>query len=147
MTVKYVNQSSIPVGQSIDLDNEAAISLTVDTFYERLLNDDLMAPVFLEVAGVDLRAHLPTISLYWQKMLLGDGQYQNNTMAKHRIIHAKAPFEPIHFDHWLQHFLDNLDSQFAGPYTDRARKIATNVIKNMKKQLLSEHLITRSTNL
>ena len=136
MTVDILNQAANITPQADDLDNETSISIMVETFYARLLNDDLMAPLFLEVAEVDLHSHLPTISRYWQKMLLGDTRYQNNTMAKHRSIHGKAPFKPVHFEHWLQHFLDNLDTQFHGPYTEKARKIASNVIKNMKKQLL-----------
>ena len=120
-----------------DVDNPENISLMVSLFYDALLADDLMAPLFLEVAAVDLKAHLPTISRYWQKMLLGDTQYHNNTMARHRVIHRKHAFEEIHFQRWLDFFMSTLDQHFTGPYTDKARRIAINVIKNMKKQFLA----------
>lgn len=109
----------------------------VHRFYDALLDDELMAPLFLEVAAVDLKTHLPTISLYWQKMLLGDKAYRNNTMAKHRAVHAKAPFREEHFTTWLGYFLATVDTHFAGPYAEKAKNIAGNVIKNMRKQLLA----------
>lgn len=122
--------------QKPDLDNAKHITQMVHRFYDKLLADELMAPLFLEVAQIDLKAHLPTISLYWQKMLLGDKQYNNNTMAKHRDINHKQPFQLEHYDTWLNYFLLTLETHFAGPFTDKAIRIATNVIKNMKKQFL-----------
>lgn len=128
--------SSIAPDIKPDLDNPEQISQMVQSFYDALLADALMAPLFLDVAGVDLKDHLPTISLYWQKMLLGDRRYHNNTMAKHRAVHRQSPFRDEHFTTWLRYFLQNLDNHFEGPYTDKARRIARNVIKNMRKQLL-----------
>lgn len=124
-------------GHKPDLDNPEQISRMVHRFYDVLLDDPLMAPLFLEVAQVDLTAHLPTISLYWQKMLLGDKQYQNNTMAKHRAIHRQHTFTDQHFDTWLKHFITTTEQYFAGPYTQKAQAIARNVIKNMRKQFMA----------
>ena len=120
-----------------DLDCPEQINRMVEGFYDVLLADELMAPLFLEVAGVDLREHLPTISLYWQKMLLGDKRYHNNTMAKHRAVNRKSPFTEAHFNTWLRCFLNNVDANFAGPYAEKAKRIARNVIKNMRNQLLT----------
>lgn len=120
-----------------DLDSAKNITLMVHLFYDALLDDELMAPLFLDVAAVDLETHLPTISLYWQKMLLGDKSYQNNTMAKHRTIHHQHTFTDAHFDTWLNHFLATLDQHFSGLYTEKAKRIAANVIKNMRKQFIA----------
>lgn len=120
-----------------DLDCPEQITRMVRGFYDALLTDELMAPLFLDVAGVDLQEHLPTISLYWQKMLLGDKTYHNNTMAKHRTVNRKSPFTDTHFNTWLRYFLENVDANFSGPYADKAKRIARNVIKNMRKQLLA----------
>ena len=120
-----------------DLDSADNITLMVNHFYDALLDDDLMAPLFLDVAKVDLSTHLPIISLYWQKMLLGDKTYQNNTMAKHRTINKQQVFAEEHYLTWLDHFTATAQAHFAGPYTDKALNIANNVIKNMKKQFLA----------
>ena len=123
--------------QKPDLDTPEQITRMVRHFYDKLLADETMAPLFLEVAGVDLREHLPTISLYWQKMLLGDKHYRNNTMAKHRAVNTKAPFSNAHFTTWLRYFVETVDAHFEGPYAEKAQNIARNVIKNLRKQLLA----------
>lgn len=123
----------------IDLDSPANIEYFVSLFYEKLLNDSVLAPMFTQVAQIDLPQHLPTIALYWQKMLLGDERYTNNTMAKHRVINRKQAFQAIHFERWLEHFNATNTTHFKGPFADRARTIAANVIKNMKSQMLTDN--------
>ncbi len=117
-----------------DLDNPEQISRFVHLFYDRLLSDNRIAPLFLDTANIDLHQHLPTISLYWQKMLLGHREYQNNTMAKHRALNPLQTFDELHYQVWLEHFLCTTETHFQGPYTSKARNIAINVIKNMKMQ-------------
>ena len=42
-----------------DLDSREQVERFVDLFYQRLLEDEVMAPIFLDVAGVELQQHLP----------------------------------------------------------------------------------------
>lgn len=121
-----------------DLDTPANIERFVSLFYDRLLNDTVLEPMFTQVAQIDLQQHLPTISLYWQKMLLGDERYNNNTMAKHRVINQKHAFQAVHFERWLEHFIATNNAHFKGPFSDRAKTIAANVIKNMQSQMLTD---------
>ncbi|WP_143595617.1 group III truncated hemoglobin [Tamilnaduibacter salinus] len=119
-----------------DLDHPEAIHHLVQTFYGRLLNDPVMAPVFTEVAGVDLDAHLPTIEAYWRKMLLGEKDaYQRNMVAQHEKVHDRMPLQAVHADHWYRHFTATLDSEFEGPYADRAEYLATRILANLMKWL------------
>ena len=120
---------------SPDLDAPQHIDALVQCFYQRLLADPLVAPWFDDVAKVDLRTHLPLISLYWQKMLLGDDRYQRHTMAKHRHLHALRPLGRMQMARWLYHFEATLDASFAGPRTERARHLARRVMANLDKQL------------
>ena len=120
-----------------DLDTPTHIDMFVHSFYNKLLNDELMAPVFLTHANIDILAHLPTISLYWQKMLWGDRQYDNHTMNIHRSVHANHPFEAQHFHRWFYYFEQTAAESFSGTFTDRALDIAQKVITNMKKQMLT----------
>ena len=107
----------------------------VHGFYRRLLDDPVMAPMFLDVAAIDLQQHLPTICQYWYKMLLGETDYRRHMMAKHRALDDKQSLTGEHHERWLQHFMNNLDGRFAGPYTDRARHIAFRVMDNLYAQL------------
>ncbi len=118
-----------------DLDSPEHIRNFVRSFYGRLLDDPVMAPVFLDVAEVDLDEHLPIIEQYWRKMLLGEQDYQRHTMARHRAVHHKAPLRGEHFERWLQYFLQTVDENYRGPYADRAKQIAGKVMHNLYMQL------------
>lgn len=122
--------SSLP-----DLDNPQNIDVFVEFFYDKLLSDDLMAPLFLRDAQIEVSSHLATISLYWQKMLWGDKEYATNMMQKHRAIHAKTGFTVTHYQRWLGHFEQTAADNFSGEYTDKALRIANAVIGNMAKRM------------
>ena len=72
-----------------DLDNQQRIDEFVDRFYARLLHDQELAAIFLDVAQVDLQVHLPHIKSYWAKLLLGSSEYQRHTMNIHRQLNDK----------------------------------------------------------
>ena len=118
-----------------DLDSKANIDAMVHGFYRRLLEDPVMAPVFFEVAEIDLNKHLPIICQYWHKMLLGERAYQRHMMEKHRALDDKLPLTGVHHERWLGHFMANLDGRFAGPNTDRAKRLAARVMDNLYRQL------------
>ena len=120
-----------------DLDTPEAIQAMVHSFYDRLLNDPLMRPVFMETAGIRIDEHLPRIEAYWRKMLLGErGVYTRNMVAKHEAVHAKSPLKAEHFERWGEHFHQTLDEEFSGPLTDRAHRIADRILANLQHWLL-----------
>ena len=104
---------------ALDLDTPRNIDSFVASFYEKLLKDDIMAPIFLRDANIDVSAHLPTISLYWQKMLWGDRQYDTNMMKKHRAINVKKRFKTIHYQRWIGYFEQTAKEYFEGDYTEK----------------------------
>lgn len=124
----------------LDLDCQANIDRFVSLFYSRMLKDDQLAPIFLEVAAIDLDKHLPLISSYWQKLLLGDNSYQRHTMNIHRALHSKQALTDADFSRWLTLFNTTLDSHFAGPKSERARIVATQIATNMQRALPAESL-------
>ncbi len=95
-----------------------------------------MAPVFLQDANIDVSAHLPRISLYWQKMLWGDRQYDTNMMKKHRVINVRSRFKTIHYQRWIAYFEQTAGESFAGEYTEKALRIANSVIHNMQSRMM-----------
>lgn len=119
-----------------DLDSREQVERFVELFYQRMLQDEVMAPIFLEVAGVELDKHLPHIKDYWCKLLLGEQGYQRHTMNIHRQLHGKQALRPADFERWLDHFRATLDAHFCGPQTEKARRIATAIAANMEKGLV-----------
>ena len=88
-------------GSRADLDSRQNIEAFVDLFYERILADELLAPIFMDVAAVDLDVHLPHIKDYWCKLLLGERAYRRHTMNIHRQLHGKRPLGAEDFQRWL----------------------------------------------
>lgn len=120
-----------------DLDTRPRVEAFVEQFYARLLRDPEMAPIFFEVAKIDLDVHLPHIKNYWCKLLLGERGYQRHTMNIHRQLHARRPLRQADFQRWLSHFDAALDAGFTGPKTERARRLAHAIAENMQGSLRS----------
>ena len=120
-----------------DLDTPRAIDEFVDRFYERVLGDPLLSPLFLEVARIDLPVHLPRIKAYWRKMLLGDPAYRRHMMHKHREVDARSPLQGAHYARWLVLFEATLDERHRGPNAGRARSLARRIAGNMRRNLES----------
>lgn len=118
-----------------DLDAPEAIDALVERFYARVLRDPLLAPLFTEVAGINLHEHLPRIKAYWYKMLLGAPGYRRSMMAKHRAVDARRRFEACHYERWLLLFEEALDEGARGPVTERARGLARRIVGNMRRNL------------
>jgi len=118
-----------------DLDSAERIRLFIEAFYARVLNDELLAPIFLEVAGIDLDKHLPIIRSYWEKLILGSDSYRRHTMNIHRALHARQALDAAAFARWLALFEQTLDEGFSGSHAERARGVARHIARNMQVAL------------
>lgn len=121
-----------------DLDSKANIKTFIELFYARVLDDERLAPIFLDVAAIDLSEHLPLIRQYWEKLLLGETDYQRHTMNIHRALHSKKTLTEQDFIRWLNLFTQTLDQSFAGPKSERAHKIALHIARNMYQSVSGE---------
>ena len=118
-----------------DMDSRENIEFFVDRFYERLLADEQLAPIFVDVAAIDLAVHLPHIKDYWCKLLLGDKRYQRHTMNIHRQLHGKRPLQAQDFQRWLAFFTATVDEHFMGERAERAKQVAASIAANMERSL------------
>ncbi|MAT92193.1 MAG: globin [Halioglobus sp.] len=118
-----------------DLDSRERIEYFVDRFYERLLADEQLAPIFVDVAQIDLDVHLPHIKDYWCKLLLGERGYQRHTMNIHRQLHGKRSLHRGDFERWLAYFTHTVDEHFAGERAERAKRVAAAIAANMENSL------------
>ena len=118
-----------------DMDSRESIDFFVDCFYERVLADEQLSPIFVDVAEVDLAIHLPHIKNYWCKLLLGEKKYQRHTMNIHRKLHGKRALRAEDFQRWLDFFSATADAHFAGKRTERAKQVAKKIAANMEQSL------------
>ena len=118
-----------------DLDSKQHISDFIEGFYGKILGDPTLAPIFLNVAEIDLDKHLPLIRSYWEKLLLGDSQYSRHTMNIHRALNAQRTLHAEDFERWLTLFCQTADECYAGPRTERAKQVAATIAANMQRSL------------
>jgi len=91
-----------------DIDNKERIEQMIRSFYEALLKNDEIKPVF---EHTDFEKHMPNMIAFWSFVLLDEPGYNTNVFDKHINLSIKQ----IHFQIWLQHFKENITTQFSGP--------------------------------
>ena len=126
-----------------DLDSREHIAEFLQKFYGKLLNDPVLAPIFLDVAGIDIRVHLGHIQNYWEKLLLGADNYQRHTMNIHRALHGKQALTEAEFDRWLNFYVQTVDENFSGLQANKAKRIAAHIADNMKTRIIHNSFDTK----
>jgi hemoglobin len=99
-----------------DIATEADVKRLVDAFYEKVNADELLSPVFNEIAAVQW-AHLPVMYSFWSSILLGTASYYGRPFPKHLAL----PVRREHFDRWLQLFTGTVDELFEGDKAEEAK--------------------------
>lgn len=123
------------LGHLDDINSPDDIKRMVESFYVHVLKDEQLAPIFLDVAHIDIEKHLPRICSFYEKMLLGMKGYSRHTMNLHRAVHAKYPLRKAHFNRWLELFEYNLDMLYAGENAERAKKLVHTIATNMQNAI------------
>lgn len=112
-----------------DVQNWDDLLLVMTRFYELMLSDEELRPIFTDVAKIHLESHLPMLADFWDGILFGSDRYRNNPMAVHLDLHRKHPLTARHFELWLYYFNAAVDGCFHGETAHvmktRAQSIAT----------------------
>lgn len=119
-----------------DLDSPEQIAEMVRRFYADVAMDDLLGPMFNDVAQVDWSEHLPKLTAFWCRALLGQPGYSGNPFRAHAEVHQQSPFTAAHFERWLSLFHETLELGWVGPNAQRASDLAHNVARVHRSQLL-----------
>lgn len=110
-------------GGLLDLDSPDDVRVMVDAFYGKVARNELLGPIFTEVAQVDWAAHLPTMYRFWESMIFGAGTYKGAPFPKHAVL----PVRKEHFTRWLHRFTATVDEHFAGPHAQEAKARAASI--------------------
>ena len=84
-----------------DLDDRDQIAEMVRRFYADVAQDDLLGPMFNDVARVDWPEHLERLTAFWCRALLSQPGYAGNPYRAHQSVHERSPFTAAHFERWL----------------------------------------------
>ncbi len=103
----------------------------VDTFYHKVNKDELLSPIFNEIANVNWDHHLPKMYRFWQTLIFGETLYKGNPFA----AHIPLPIGEDHFHRWLHLFDETLSELFAGTVADRTLERARSISHIFKSKL------------
>ena len=118
-----------------DIDTRADCERLVRAFYSRALVDPLIGWLFVDVAKLDLEAHVPVIASFWETILLGARSYGGGAFAPHAALNAKAELREAHFERWLRLWHGTVDELFAGERAELAKAHATRVARAFHSRL------------
>lgn len=109
----------------------AHIHTLVTHFYRKVQRDELLAPIFNDIAAVDWPHHIPLLCQFWNSIMLKTNEYHGNAYLKHVLIGQKAAISEAHFARLLSLFqeeaLKHLPAAAAEIITQRATQIASSL--------------------
>ena len=112
----------------------------VRVFYGRALADPVIGFIFVDVAQLDLEAHVPRITSFWETILLGARSYAGGAFRPHAELNAKVKLRAGHFERWLWLWRTTVDELYAGPRAELAKTHAARVARafHARLQLMEE---------
>jgi hemoglobin len=118
-----------------DIDSREDIERLVDTFYDRIRTDDILGPIFNDVARVDWAEHLPKMYAFWDAVLFGTAGFKGNPLGVHLQLAELTALGAREFDRWLALFQANVDAQFSGPMAGEAKQRAARIAVVMQQHI------------
>ncbi|GAB2783657.1 hypothetical protein GCM10027275_29580 [Rhabdobacter roseus] len=115
-----------------DITTRTDVELLVNTFYNKVLADEVLGPIFNDVAQVNLSAHLPTMYDFWESILFGTGSYRGRPMPPHFRLTQKHPLRAHHFERWLALFFETIDALFEGEKATEVKSRAQHIASIME---------------
>ena len=128
-----MSPSAITPWPSLD---DAALRDLVTAFYQRVLEDAALGPVFdAAIAPAAWPRHLERMAEFWSSVMLASGRYHGSPMSAH-LRHAKA-ISPQMFDRWLQLWTDTARCRLAPQDAEAITAKAHHMAKSLQLALFS----------
>lgn len=86
------------------------VKLLVNSFYDKVRDNDMLAPIFNERIKDKWPEHLEKMYRFWQTILLEERTYNGSPFPPH----AQLPVAHIHFATWMKLFIETVDDLFTG---------------------------------
>jgi hemoglobin len=118
-----------------DICTRADCERLVRLFYGRALSDPVIGFIFVDVARLDLEAHVPRIASFWETILLGARSYGGGAFRPHAELNTKVRLRAGHFERWLWLWRVSVDELFAGPRAELAKAHAERVARAFHARL------------
>lgn len=109
--------------QRTAIDTVADVELLVRRFYQAVIPDPLLGPIFHAMA-VDWSVHIPKLVDFWAGRLLGLPGYEGNPVGAHQPVLDRCPFGAAELARWLELWDETVDELFTGEVAELAKKRA-----------------------
>lgn len=120
-----------------DIKNRADIERLVNTFYDKVKQDDVIGFIFNDVAEVNWDKHLPVMYDFWENIIFLTNQYIGNPMSVHIRLNEQVRFTKEHFHRWIQLFTGTVDELFEGRKANLAKEKAAGIAAIMETKIIS----------
>lgn len=118
------------------IESNEDVQLLVRSFYERVLNDEMLGPFFSYVRNNHWDKHLQVLDSFWSNMLFYTGGYYGNPLEVHKTMHHFKKLERKTFERWLQLFNQTVDELFEGEKAELAKQRALSIATIMQLKIL-----------
>jgi hemoglobin len=103
-----------------DIQNRDDITLLVERFYSKVVEDETIGPIFTNVLHFKWETHIPVIVSFWETLLLDKISYTGNPMLKHIELNEQFPLQGQHFQQWLFLWDQTVNENFMGQVAQNA---------------------------
>jgi hemoglobin len=105
------------------LKTEDDIGVLVRRFYQAVIPDPLLGPIFEEMP-VDWSEHIPKLIDFWANRLLGQPGYVGNAVGAHQPVLDRFGFGDAELKRWLTLWEETVDELFYGDLAQLAKERA-----------------------
>ncbi len=93
------------------------IKTLVNTFYDRIQKNELLAPIFANKIMGNWEPHLEKMYRFWETILLEKHSYFGSPFPPH----AQLPVVQQHFDEWLKLWHNTVNELYEGEKANEAK--------------------------
>ena len=119
-----------------DISGEQDVQLLVRTFYDKVLQDPMLGPLFKYVLDNHWQEHLQLMDRFWMNILFYSGKFDGNPLKTHKEIHHFSRLNAAHFMQWLQLFNSTIEELFEGEKAEQAKERAFAISEVMKVKII-----------
>ena len=98
------------------------IKTLLDTFYTKVLKDEVIGYIFTDVAKINIEKHMPVLYAFWDSVIFGTANYKGNPILTHIELNKKEALTDAHFNRWQMLYNQTVDELFQGEKANLAKE-------------------------
>ena len=116
------------------------IQKLIINFYSRINKDELLSPIFNDIAKVDWDVHIPLLCKFWNNIMLKTNDYFGNALMKHVELGNLVEVEEKHFVRWLSLFQQEVNKHLPVDKAEEVFNKALQIAKSLRYRMSGKDL-------